>query len=148
MSKSINEINLMGHLGQNPEIKVAESGMKIATFSIATSDSYKNKEGEKVESTEWHRIIAFDKLAELIEKYVLKGAKVFVKGKQCNRKYEDKEGVTKYISEVILKDIWFLDNKEDRPKETSSYDYEKAKSGSYVGSSTVNSENDNENIPF
>src|SRR6185503_15253319 len=103
-----NEVQLIGHLGAKPETKKLESGKKLATFSLATSESYRNASGEKVTETQWHRIVAWGKVAEIAEKYLDKGKEIAVEGKLVNRSYTDKEGNKKYISEVQISELLML----------------------------------------
>ncbi|UZO82633.1 single-stranded DNA-binding protein [Aquimarina sp. ERC-38] len=98
----------MGHLGQDPEILQLESGKKLAKFSLATNDYYYNKSGDKVEDTQWHNIVAWGKTADIIEKYVNKGQEVAVDGKLTSRSYEDKDGIKRYITEIVCKEFLML----------------------------------------
>lgn len=108
-----NKVQLIGNLGNNPEIVNLESGKKIAKFSIATNEIYKNAEGEKVQDTQWHNIVAWGKTAEIIEKYVMKGNEIAVEGKLTNRSYDDKEGNKRYITEVVASEILMFGGKND-----------------------------------
>ena len=103
-----NQVQLIGHVGQDPEIKTFEGEKKLASLSIATNDVYKNDKGEKVEQTQWHRISAWGKTAELIEKYVTKGKEIAVQGKLTHRSYDDKNGDKKYVTEVIISELVLL----------------------------------------
>jgi len=103
-----NKVQLIGHLGQDPEIINLESGKTLAKFSIATNESYKNAQGEKVENTYWHNVVAWGKTAEIIEKYVTKGKEVAIEGKLTNRSYETKEGEKRYITEVVCNELLML----------------------------------------
>ena len=107
-----NKVQLIGNLGQAPEIKTFESGKKKARFSIATSESYRNAKGEKVKETQWHNVIAWGKLAEIVEKYLTKGKEVAIEGKLVSRTYNDKEGNKKYISEIEMSELLMLGAKE------------------------------------
>lgn len=107
MNTMKNRVQLIGHVGNDPEVKTFEGG-KVANFNIATNDSYTNKKGEKVEQTEWHRLVAWDKNAEIIEKFVTKGKEIAVEGKLTSRSYDDKDGNKRYITEVIVNDILLL----------------------------------------
>ena len=111
MSTLRNKVQLIGNLGSNPEVITLDSGKKLAKFSIATNESYKNAKGEKVESTQWHNLIAWNKTAEIIEKYVVKGNEIAIEGKLTSRSYEDKEGVKKYITEIVVNELLMLGNK-------------------------------------
>ena len=97
----INKQILLGRVGKDPDIKNFDNGGKIALFTLATSESYKNKDGERVENTEWHNISASNKLADIVEKYVRKGDLLYIEGKKRTRSYEA-NGETKYIAETIL----------------------------------------------
>ena len=103
-----NKVQLIGNLGGKPEVKNTESGKKLATFSVATSESYRNVKGEKVTETQWHRVIAWGKVAEIAEKYLDKGKEVAIEGKLINRSYTDKEGNKKYITEVQVNELLLL----------------------------------------
>ena len=102
-----NKVQLIGNLGNDPEIITLDSGKKLAKFSIATNESYKNTMGEKVTDTQWHNVIAWNKTAEIIEKYVTKGNEIAIEGKLTSRSYESKEGEKKYITECC-NDIFIL----------------------------------------
>lgn len=102
MVKSLNKVQLIGNVGKDPEIRFSGDGKPIANFSIATSDSYTGKDGNKVEKTEWHKIVAFGKLAEIISKYVKKGSKVYIEGQLQTRKWTDNNGQDRYSTEIIL----------------------------------------------
>ncbi len=108
MSTLRNTVQLIGHVGNDPEIVNLESGKKLAKFSVATNESYKNAKGEKITDTQWHNIVAWGKTAELIENYVPKGKEIGIEGKLTSRSYEDKEGVKRYITEVVCKEILLL----------------------------------------
>jgi len=108
MSTLRNTVQLIGHVGNEPEIVNLESGKKLAKFSVATNESYKNVKGEKITDTQWHNIVAWGKTAELIENYVPKGKEVGIEGKLTSRSYEDKDGVKRYITEVVCKELLLL----------------------------------------
>lgn len=107
-----NRVQLIGHLGQAPEIKNLDNGNKMARMSIATNETYKNNQGEYITETQWHNVIAWGKVAEVAEKYLNKGSEVVVEGKLIHRSYTDKDGVKKYVSEVQLHNILLMDKKE------------------------------------
>ncbi len=108
MSTLQNKVQLIGHVGQTPEIKKFDNGKKMARFSLATNDVYFNGKGEKVEQTYWHNLVAWGKTAELIENYVDKGKQIAVEGKLVNRSYETEKGEKRFISEVSINEIMFL----------------------------------------
>ena len=108
MNNLRNRVQLIGNLGQDPEIKNLENGKKVVNFTIATKDSYKNNDGQKVEETTWHNIVAWNGLAELASKYLKKGREVAIDGRLVYRTYEDKKGVTRYVTEIVLNEMLFL----------------------------------------
>lgn len=112
MSGTINKVILIGSLGKDPEIRMTQGGGQVASFSIATSESWNDKAtGEKKEVTEWHKISAFGTQAAIIEKYVKKGSKLFVEGKLTTRKWKDKDGQDRYSTEIKLDNFTMLDSK-------------------------------------
>lgn len=117
MNSLRNRVNLIGNLGQDPETKTLESGKKVTRFTLATSDDFKNGEGQKVKETTWHNIVAWNGLADVAGKYLKKGGQVAVEGRIAYRNYEDKKGVTKYITEIVLNDLLFLKSAKDQGKE-------------------------------
>ncbi|MDA6068105.1 single-stranded DNA-binding protein [Flavobacterium sp. AC] len=108
MNAMKNRVQLVGNVGNDPEIRTLDNGRKLAHLTIATNDKYTNDKGEKVEQTEWHRVTAWGKTAEIIEKYVLKGKEVAIEGKLTHRSYDDKNGEKKYITEVVVNEILLL----------------------------------------
>lgn len=111
--KSLNKVEFIGNVGANPETKTLESGNTVSTFSIATSDTYKNKQGEKQTQTYWHSIVVWGKLAEIVEKYVKKGDKLFLEGKLTNRSYDATDGTKRYITEIVMNNMILLSNKRN-----------------------------------
>ncbi|WP_353088502.1 single-stranded DNA-binding protein [Flavobacterium sp.] len=108
MSALRNKVQLIGHVGQEPEVKTMEKGKKVANLTLATHDVYYKDGGEKVEQTEWHRVTAWGKLAEIVEKYVVKGKEIAVEGKLTHRSYDDKNGEKRYITEVVANELLLL----------------------------------------
>ena len=108
MSRSLNKVQLIGNLGKDPELKYTPSGVAVATFSIATSESWKDQEGNQQEKTEWHNIVAWRKLAEICGEYLKKGKKVYLEGKLQTRNYE-KDGVKRYVTEIVADQLIMLD---------------------------------------
>ncbi|MCF6212606.1 MAG: single-stranded DNA-binding protein [Flavobacteriaceae bacterium] len=106
-----NKVQLIGNLGNAPEIITLDSGKKLAKFSIATNESYKNAQGEKVQDTQWHHVIAWNKTAEIVEKYLDKGKEVAIEGKLTTRSYDDKDGNKRYITEVVCNELLMLGSK-------------------------------------
>ena len=103
-----NSVQLIGHVGQEPEIKNLEGGKKLVNISIATNEVYYKDNGDKVEKTEWHRVSAWGKTAEIIEKYVTKGKEIAIDGKLTTRNYDDKDGVKRYITEIVANEVLLL----------------------------------------
>jgi single-strand DNA-binding protein len=111
MSAIANRVQLIGQLGQNPETKKFENGSRLARFTMATNDVYKNASGEKVKETQWHNVVAWGKTADILEKYVKKGDRIAVEGKITSRSYDDKDGQKKYFTEIIANEIMLLGSK-------------------------------------
>jgi single-strand DNA-binding protein len=107
-----NKVQLIGNLGMNPEVKTLDGGKKLAKFSIATNENYKNAKGEKVTDTQWHNVVAWGKTAEIIEKFLKKGSEVAIEGKLVNRNYDDKEGIKRYVTEVEAHEVLMLNAKK------------------------------------
>jgi len=116
MNSLRNRVNLIGNLGQDPEIKSLDSGKKVTRFTLATSDDFKNAEGQKVKETTWHNIVAWNGLADVAGRYLKKGSQIAVEGRIVYRNYEDKKGVTKYITEIVLNEMLMLKSSHDQTK--------------------------------
>ena len=104
----VNKVILVGNLGKDPEVRYLDSGVAVANFSLATTENYKNKEGERVSQTEWHNIVLWRGLAEVAEKYLKKGSSIYVEGKIRTRKWEDKEGNNRYTTEILCDNMTML----------------------------------------
>jgi single-strand DNA-binding protein len=117
MNSVRNRAFLIGNLGQDPEVKTLESGKKVAHFTLATNDGYKNADGQRVEEATWHNIVAWNGLAETASKFLKKGTEVVVEGRINYRSYEDKKGVTKYITEIVLSELVLLQGQKGKAKE-------------------------------
>lgn len=113
----MNKAMIIGNVGKDPELKVTQSGLSTCKITIATSSKYTNKQGEKVENTEWHNVVFFAKSADTIAKYVQKGSKLYVEGEIRTRSWEDKDGVKRYSTEIIGQNFEFLNsrNADSRP---------------------------------
>jgi single-strand DNA-binding protein len=103
-----NKVQLIGNLGNDPEVRQLNGGNVMAKFSIATSDFHKDKDGNKVKETYWHNLVAWGKTAQIVEKFLTKGKEVAIDGKLINRSYEDKEGVKRYVTEIVVNDLVLL----------------------------------------
>ena len=108
MNSLRNKVQLIGNLGNDPEIINLESGKTLAKFAIATNESYKNANGEKITDTQWHNVVAWGKTATIAEKYLMKGKEVAIEGKLTSRSYETKEGEKRYITEVVCNELLML----------------------------------------
>lgn len=120
----VNKVILVGNLGKDPEVKHLDNGKAVATFSLATNESYKNKEGEKVTNTEWHNIVAWTPFAEIIEKFTKKGQQIYLEGKLTTRSWDDQNGQKRYTTEVVVRDLTLLANgtNPNRPPEHTQED--------------------------
>lgn len=148
MAESVNKVILIGNLGKDPEVRHLENGAVVANFSIATSEVYKDRNtGEKVENTEWHDVVVWRGLAEVVEKYVRKGYKVYVEGKLKKRSWQDKEGITRYTTEIVADELSIL-SRPDKEKSNSAAPY--SQSGTPEKPSKVDDiiKNDDNDLPF
>ena len=132
---SVNKVILVGNLGRDPETRYMPDGGAITNISIATTSTWKDKSGEKQEATEWHRVAFFGKLAEIAGEYLKKGSQVYVEGKLKTRKWQDKDGQDKYMTEVIADEMKMLGSRQGMGGESGGGDYAKASSGGPSGSS-------------
>ncbi|MFC1586643.1 single-stranded DNA-binding protein [Fibrobacterota bacterium] len=150
MSGSLNKVMIIGNLGRDPEIRSTPSGAKVSNFSVATNESYTDKSGQKVERTEWHRIVMWRGLADIAEKYLRKGSTVYVEGKLQTRSWDDQNGQRRYTTEIIADQMTMLGGRAregqgmqenypvDNPPNTPSQEYPPGGSGRYsqAGSNT------------
>lgn len=109
----INKVILIGNLGKDPEIRSLDNGVKVASFSLATTESFKNKEGQKIDQTEWHNIVMWRGLAEIAEKFLKKGSQIYLEGKIRTRSWDDKEGNKRYTTEIIADTFTMLGAKRE-----------------------------------
>jgi single-strand DNA-binding protein len=116
----INKVILVGNLGKDPEVRSLDAGRKVANFSLATTETYKNKNGERVEQTEWHNVVYYGPVAEVIEKYLRKGSQIYVEGKIRTRSYDDKEGIKRYVTEIIGDTMTMLGTKGSSSSENGN----------------------------
>lgn len=150
---SVNKVILIGNLGQDPEIRSTQDGREIANFSLATSESWKDKNsGEKKEKTEWHRVVVFSQgLIGVIKNYVKKGTKLYIEGSLQTRKWTDAQGVEKFTTEIVLQNfnssLQILDSK-DRAGGSSSYSDNQGSSSNKSRSNDVSVEEHDDEIPF
>lgn len=116
----VNKAILIGNLGKDPEIRHLEGNRSVANFPLATSETYKNRDGEKIETTEWHNIVLWNKLAEIAEKFLKKGDKLFIEGRIRTRKWEDKDGITRYTTEINGDNMTMLSPKKESASDSLS----------------------------
>ncbi|WP_152286166.1 single-stranded DNA-binding protein [Flavicella marina] len=112
MNSLRNKVQLIGHVGIQPEMMTLESGKKFVKFTMATNDSFKNSKGEKIEETQWHNLVVWNALSNVVENYVNKGDEIAIEGRLTNRSYQDKEGNKRYISEIVVNELLLLGNKK------------------------------------
>lgn len=112
-SQGINKVIILGNLGQDPEMKFMPNGDAVTNISVATSESWKDQQGQIQEKTEWHRIVAFRKLAEIMGKYLQKGSKIYIEGKIKTRKWQDQNGNDRYTTEIVADNMQMLDKRQD-----------------------------------
>ena len=148
----INKVILVGNLGKDPEVRSLDAGRKVANFSLATTETYKNKNGERVEQTEWHNVVYYGPVAEVIEKYLRKGSQIYVEGKIRTRSYDDKEGIKRYVTEIIGDTMTMLGTKGSSSSENGNGSSMQSSSASAsVNSSTgsfVPEESGADDLPF
>jgi len=146
---SVNKVILVGNVGKDPEVRYLDSGVAVAKFSFATSETYKNKNNEKVTNTEWHNIVLWRALAELAEKYIKKGSQLYIEGRIKTRSYDDKDGNRKYITEINGDTVQLLGRRSDST-ESSSEPAEKKSQETNNALSDILPENDNveDDLPF
>lgn len=144
----VNKVILVGNLGRDPEVRHLENGRAVANFSIATSETYKNKQGERVTATEWHNVVLWTPLAEIAEKYLQKGKQVYIEGKLTTRSYEDKEGTTKYITEVVGREMTLLGGAPQGNDGGGTPTAAPAQSSAPVVDSSIEEVNENDDLPF
>lgn len=145
MSGSINKVILIGRLGRDPEVKSTPSGSTVAKFSLATDETYTDKSGQKQEKTEWHNIVAWDRLAEICGQYLRKGKLVYIEGRIRTDSWDDKEsGQKKYRTEIIARDMKMLDRRGDEESGGGAY----ASVGASRGQSASAIAEDDDEVPF
>ena len=126
----VNKAILIGRLGKDPEVRYTPDGAMVTNFNLATDEQWKDKNGEKVQKTEWHRIVTFGKLAEICGNYLVKGKLIFVEGRIQTRSWEDKEGVKRYTTEIVANNMQMLDSKGQNKADESSSDSTSSNSAS------------------
>ncbi len=140
----VNKVILIGNLGKDPEVRSLESGAKVANFSLATTEYFKGKDGQRQEATEWHNIVLWNQLAELAEKYLKKGNSIYVEGRIKTRSYDDKDGVKKYITEIFGNQMTFLGG----PKSEGGSQHDSTSGKSAPQEADIVEDSDDGDLPF
>jgi single-strand DNA-binding protein len=135
---TVNKVILIGRLGKDPELKYTPAGVPVATFSLATSEIWKDKEGKKQEKVEWHRCVAWSHTAENINKYCKKGEQLYIEGRLETRSWDDKEGVKRYTTEIIVGQMQFMSSKSEGGAKPPTPTEPPASSGEGASTSTAN----------
>ena len=156
MAGSVNKVILLGNLGKDPDIRATQAGSRLASFSIATSTKFRNKDTQQLEDkTEWHRVVVFnDKLADICEKYLRKGSKIYIEGQLQTRKWTDNNGVDKYTTEVVIPNysgvLTMLDTRSQSSvsEESNNNQLDSAADEAMGGSETSTAEQLDDDIPF
>ena len=141
----VNKVILVGNLGKDPEVRYLDSGVAVANFTLATTENYKNKQGERVSQTEWHNIVLWRGLAEVAEKWLKKGSSIYVEGKIRNRKWEDKDGNTRYNTEVLADNMTMLGSRNGATELNSNVDNSNNSSEKSLNSNELDNSDD---LPF
>jgi len=152
MARGVNKVILIGNLGQDPEVKYMPNGNAVANITVATSESWKDKNtGEQVDKTEWHRVVFFRRLAEIVGEYLKKGSKIYIEGKLQTRKWQDKNGADHWTTEVIANEMQMLDSRgggsSDFNQSSGGGQQQSAPSQSQAAPAPVNNDFDDD-IPF
>jgi single-strand DNA-binding protein len=119
-SRGVNKVILVGHLGQNPEVRYMPNGQAVANITVATSESWKDQQGQLQEKTEWHRVVMYRRLAEIVGEYLQKGSKVYLEGRLQTRKWQDQNGQDRYTTEIVANEMQMLDGKGQGPQGSPS----------------------------
>ena len=144
MARGLNSAEIIGNVGQDPQVRHTQSGTAVANISVATSSSWLDSNKEKQEKTEWHRIVAWGKLAEVVEKYVTKGRQIYVRGRIETRAWDDREGNKKYTTEIVAKEILLLGPRDDKSKDLAEQIFDR----SDYDPQSIDPLVDEEEIPF
>lgn len=150
MARGVNKVILIGNLGKDPEVRYTPSGAAIANVTLATSEAWKDKQsGENVERTEWHRVVFYQRLAEIVGEYLRKGSKVYVEGRLQTRKWQDKNsGQDRYTTEIVADNMQMLDSKGGSTASSPSSSYEKPSAVNAIPETIPSLDNFDDDIPF
>lgn len=150
MARGINKVILIGNLGRDPEVRYTPSGLAVANVTIATSESWKDKQtGENVERTEWHKIVMYQRLAEIAGEYLRKGSKVYIEGRLQTRKWQDKNtGQDRYTTEIVANEMQMLDSKGSSSSSDSSYEKPTASAAAATPEAAPALDSFDDDVPF
>ena len=149
MARGVNKAILVGHLGRDPEVRYAPSGAAVANVSIATTDSWKDKQtGENQERTEWHRLVFFGRLAEIVGEYLKKGSQIYVDGRLPPRKWQDNEGNDKYTTEIVVSDMQMLGGRGSSGMDSGGNEFNQEPARAKSGSAPDSTADFDDDIPF
>jgi len=140
----VNKVILIGNLGKDPEVRSLESGAKVANFSLATTEYFKGKDGQRQEATEWHNIVLWNQLADLAEKYLKKGNSIYLEGRIKTRSYDDKDGVKKYVTEIFGNQMTFLGG----PKSEGGSQQDSSSGKAALQDADIVEDSDDGDLPF
>jgi len=144
-SRGLNKVMLIGHVGKDPDLKYTPSGAAVATFSVATNESFKAKDGSQQDRTEWHRIVTWNRLAEVMAEYLKKGQQVFVEGRLQTRSWDDDKGVKHYMTEIVGLNVQFLGRKTESGGGTGAAEIPPPSDEDFAPPAAAHSEED---LPF
>jgi len=144
----VNKVILIGNLGRDPEVRYLEGNVAVAKFSVATNESYKDKKGDWQTVTEWHDVVAWRALAERAEKQLKKGSQIFIEGKLTHRKYQDKDGIDRYVTEVVASHFRILDRRDSRPGGEDEYPTEEAGNDNTSSTAMGGEQHADDDLPF
>jgi len=149
----INKVMLIGNVGRDPEVRYLDNGVVVAKFPLATSETYTNKNGDRITNTEWHNVVLWRKLAEVAEKYVKKGNPLYIEGKIRSRSYDDKDGNKRYITEIVADNMQMLGRKSDdssdtKPSADFPQDTSKEDISEEMDMDTMSAESGDDDLPF
>ena len=150
MARGINKVILIGNLGRDPEVRYTPSGLAVATLTIATSEAWKDKQsGEQVERTEWHRVVMYQRLAEIVGEYLRKGSKIYIEGRLQTRKWQDKTtGQDRYTTEIVANEMQMLDSKGGGGASEGASSYEKPAANNAAPEAAPALDSFDDDIPF
>jgi single-strand DNA-binding protein len=145
---SVNKVTLIGNLGKDPETRYMPNGDAVTTITLATTDTWKDKNGEKQEKTEWHRVVFYRKLAEIVGEYLKKGRSIYVEGRLETKKWTDKQGVERYTTQIVAEDMKMLGNRSTGSADESQPDNKTTPPTASAGASNTGGFDEDDDIPF